>query len=87
MQIEPLRRVEGGEPPRERADRLSGLERHDIRQMGIVGNERGHRPLGDEDEPRVRVARPQHSHEGGGQQDVANRAEPDEEETRHAKKV
>jgi hypothetical protein len=33
------------------------------------------------------VARPQHSHEGGGQQDVADGGEADEKETRHAKKV
>jgi hypothetical protein len=33
------------------------------------------------------VSGPQHSHEGGGQQDVADGGEADEEETRHAKKV
>ena len=87
MQVEPARGSQGVEPPRQRPDPFAGLERHDVRQVGIVGDERGHRPLGDEDEPRVRVARPQHSHEGGGQQDVADGAEANEEDARHAKKV
>ncbi len=87
MQVEPPRRRERRKTPGERTDRLAGLECHYFRQMRIVRYERGHGLLGNEDEPGVGVSGPQHSHEGGGQQDVADGGEADEKETRHAKKV
>lgn len=87
VQVESPRRREGGEAPRERPDRFAGLQRYDVRQVRVVRDEWSHGVFRDEDELRVGVAGPQHSHERGGQQDVADGGEADEEETRHAKKV
>ena len=64
-------------------DRLVRLERKDVVQRGMVGNERCHVPLRGKRQRRLGVAPIQGTKQRRGEQDVADRAEPDDEDSQH----
>ena len=66
---------------------LVGLEAHDLRDAGMLTDEGGHGPLGDADQLRVGMAPGEGPDERRGQQDVADRAEADQENAQHAANV
>ena len=83
-QVEAVRGLQGTQAAGEMRDRFVGLERDDLRQMRVVGDEGRHRSLGDIDQLRVGVAAPQRPDERRGEQDVADGAEANEEDAQHA---
>src|SRR5204862_2549952 len=62
------------------------LERHDFPEMRVVGDERRHGALRHEHELGLGVAAGERAHERRGEQDIADGAEPDEEDAQHAAK-
>jgi len=66
--------------------RLLRLERHDFGDVGVVGDERRHGALRHVHELRLGVAAGERAHERRGEQDVADGAEPDEENAQHVAK-
>jgi len=48
VQIEPMGGPDRAQAAREIGDPFPGLERDDVREMGVLDHERRHRPLGDE---------------------------------------
>jgi len=87
VQVEPVRRPERGEPRRQMAHRLARLQGDDVGEVGVVGDERRHRPLGHEYEARPGVAFAQRTHQRCGEQHVADGAEADEQDRQHAANV
>jgi hypothetical protein len=87
VEIEAVGRRERAKSLRQVAYRLVGLETHDFRDPGVFTHEGRHGPLGDVDQLRVGMAPGEGPNERGGQQDVADRAEPDQENAQHAANV
>src|SRR6266550_2772482 len=87
VQIQPMRGPECPQPAREVGDSLLGAELDDAGQMRILDDERRHRPLGDEIQLGVGMAPVQRAHEGSGEEDVADGAEPDAQDAQHAANV
>jgi len=86
VQVEAVRRCEGAQPARQVAHRLTGLERHDVGEVGVVGHERRHGALRHVHELRLRVTTGERAHQWRGQQDVADGAETDQENAQHVAK-
>src|SRR2546429_516026 len=74
------------QPSGEVTDRLAGLERHDLGEVRVVGHERRHGALCHVHELRLGVTGRERAHERRGQQDVADRAEADQEDAQHVAK-
>src|SRR5881396_1856540 len=74
-------------PPREIRDALMRRELDHLREMGILDHERRHHLLGHEIQLGVGMAPVQRAHEGSGEEDVADGAEPDAHNTQHAANV
>ena len=87
VQVETVRGAERAEPPGEVTQRLAGLEGHDAREIGVVGDERGHGPLGDVDQLGLGVAAAEGAHERRRQQDVPDGAEAHQQNGQHAANV
>src|SRR6266568_629301 len=87
MQIEAVRRLRTAEVPGQVRERFVRFERDHLREVRVVGHERRHRALGDVDQLRIGVAAAQHPDERGGEEDVADGAEADEEDAQHAANV
>jgi hypothetical protein len=87
MEVESVRGGERAQPRGQVLHRLVGRETHDFRHVGMLADEGRHRLLGDAYQLRVGMAPGEGPDERGGQQDVANRAEADEENAQHAANV
>ena len=86
MQVEPVGRRQCPQPPGQVAQRLIRLERHDFPDVRVVGDERRHGALRHVHELRLGVTAGERAHERRGEQDIADGAEPDEEDAQHAAK-
>src|SRR6266550_4626927 len=87
VQVEPVRRPEGPQPAGEVGDSLLRLELDDPVQIRVFDDQRRHRPLGDEIQLGVGMAPVQRAHEGSGEENVADGAEPDAQDAQHAANV
>src|SRR5204862_3973185 len=79
VQVESVRRGERAQPAGEVTHRLPWLERHDLREVRVVGHERRHGTLGYVHELGLWMAAGERAHERRGQEDVADGAEADQE--------